>query len=68
MSSLVEGATLSQLKKGQGETNARLEELLRAQAETNRLLGELYTMLNAANATAAATALAGKVYEDLWRL
>jgi hypothetical protein len=41
MGVIKENEILSQAKKGQGETNARLETLITEQRETNRLLAQL---------------------------
>jgi hypothetical protein len=38
---LTEGNILTQLKKGQGETNTRLDALIAEQRRTNQLLAEL---------------------------
>jgi hypothetical protein len=41
----MQAQTVTQLKKGQGETNRRLEELLAEQRQTNKMLADLVDAL-----------------------
>ena len=47
MGALTESTILSQAKKGQGETNARLEAMIAEQRQTNVLLARIAQALEA---------------------